>query len=60
MTPKEFDFMVGLIEEVTIRAYAHGHADATAGKPLKTDGFKMAPSSRLTLKTKMSKHTQKR
>ena len=58
MTPKEFDFLVQMLEKVSAQAYALGHADGIAQKPLKTSGFAMNKTSLLTLKTNLKKHSE--
>jgi hypothetical protein len=60
MTPKEFDFMVQLIEAVAREAYLRGHGEGDAGHPPSVERFKMGKGSRLTLKTTLEKHTKSR
>lgn len=60
MTPKELQFMFDLLEHAAEGAYKLGHADGAEGKPLKTEGFTPNKATRLTIKTNLTKLTQKR
>jgi len=60
MTPREFDFFMGIVEHVAKEAYGLGHADGMAGKPLKDKGFSPSKATRLRLKTEMKKHAERR
>lgn len=60
MTPKEFDFMFQVIEELARRAYHLGYEDGKAGNPLKEEGFSLSKGNRLSIKTNLQKYTRKR
>lgn len=60
MTPKELDYFFILIEKISEQVYRIGYEDGKAGKPLKTEGFAPNKASRLTIKSNLKKHVEKR
>lgn len=59
MTPKELDFFHKLIEDTAKAAYAIGHEEGRASKPLNTDKFRMSPGSKMVLKKELNSFTKK-
>jgi len=60
LTPKEYEFLFDLLERVSEEVYRVGYEDGKAGKPLKTEGFKVSKANRLVIKTNLTKLTKKR
>ena len=60
MTPKEFDFMFSLLEQVSEQMYKRGHADGMAKKPLTDQSFAVGKNNRLLIKTNLEKLTKRR
>lgn len=60
MTPREFDFLFGLLERTSEEMYKRGHADAMAGKPLVDQDFTIGKNNRLVIKTNLKKLVEKR
>ena len=60
MTPKEFDFLFGLLEETSKQMYERGRADEKAGKPVPDQPFTVGKANRLLIKTNLKKFVEKR
>lgn len=60
MTPKEFDFLFGLLEETSRAMYQRGYDDAKAGKPIADQSFTVGKNNRLLIKTNLKKLTERR
>ena len=58
MTPKEFNFMVAMLEAASSFAYDRGKDSANTGHP-KPD-FKMSRAERMRLETELLKATKSR
>ena len=54
MTPKEFEFVLFLVETASEHAYALGHADGMANKPLQKQGFRPSKESQLHIKNSLN------
>lgn len=65
LNSKDWDFVYGLIEEATAKAYERGYSDAQAKKPRMTESapVKMSRATRMrlvTLHTQLSTQTRNR
>ena len=60
MTPKEFEFLFGLLEETSKRMYERGRADEASKKPSPEQGFTVGKANRLLIKTNLKKFIEKR
>lgn len=60
MTPKEFEFLFQLLEKVGEEMYRRGYADASSGKTLSDQSFRVGRANRLVIKTNLKKFTDKR
>lgn len=60
MKPRETEFWMQLIEELSKRAYAQGHADGKAGNPLKDKGFRPSKANQLAITTNLKKFVENR
>jgi hypothetical protein len=60
MTPKEFDFMISLVDVVSERLYMLGYEDAKAGKEPKKTGFRPSKKNQVLIKTNLEKLTKRR
>ena len=60
MTPKELEFLFGLIERTSEEMYRRGYADKEAGKPLQDQSFALGKNNRLLIKTNLKKFVEKR
>lgn len=60
MTPKEFDFLFGLLERTSEEMYKRGFDDAKAGKSVPDQPFTVGKANRLLIKTNLKKFVEKR
>ena len=60
MNAAETKFMHEILEFSAEKAYALGYSDAITGKPEQKHIFKMSKGAKLSLRTLLTKHVEKR
>jgi hypothetical protein len=60
MTPKEWNFVMHLVQQSVVRAYDHGHREGKAGKPPNPSQFQLNKGHEMILKKELNVFLQSR